>query len=377
MIFSSAKWIWINEGNSVDEYAEFYDALPSQSSAKIRISADSDYALFINGAFVDSNQFGDFEHYKIYDEIDISSHLTKEENSLSILVWHLGKTSSRYAKATAGLIYEVEADGKIISESNAKTRARKSPAYENGREKEITSQLGLGFGYDATREDGALFTGEGFGCAVEVNKSATLYKRIGEKLRLLDGVRSKSITRMLGGRYHLVDLGEETVGLLSLRFTTALAQKIRIDWGEDLQDGHVRRLIGARDFSVDYTAREGLNDYTNYMLRFGARYLEIYSEEPISIDRAGLIVQYYPTVTRSVKLENELDQRIYDLCTNTLRLSMMEHYVDCPWREQALYAFDSRNQMLSGYYAFENKNSEYVKANLSLILEDRRYNDLL
>lgn len=33
---------------------------------------------------------------------------------------------------------------------------------------------------------------------------------------------------------------------------------------------------------------------------------------------------------------------------------MHEHYEDYPWREQALYAFDSRNQALYGYYAFGN-----------------------
>ena len=31
---------------------------------------------------------------------------------------------------------------------------------------------------------------------------------------------------------------------------------------------------------------------------------------------------------------------------------MHEHYEDCPWREQALYALDARIQMLCGYYAF-------------------------
>jgi hypothetical protein len=43
---------------------------------------------------------------------------------------------------------------------------------------------------------------------------------------------------------------------------------------------------------------------------------------------------------------------------------MHEHYEDCPWREQALYTMDSRNQMLSGYYAL----SEYVFPRASLVL---------
>jgi hypothetical protein len=56
---------------------------------------------------------------------------------------------------------------------------------------------------------------------------------------------------------------------------------------------------------------------------------------------------------------------------------MMEHYVDTPWREQCLYAFDSRNQMLCGYYAFENGNASYARANLTLIGQDRRDDRLL
>ena len=377
MTFNNSKWIWINDCAGIDEYAEFYDEFDFSESAVIRLSCDSDYTLFINGKYVDSNQFGDFEHYKIYDEIDISTYLESGKNSLSVLVWHFGKNTSRYKLAKAGLIYEISSGDKILAASCEKTGVRKSPSYESGRAKLITGQLGFGFAYDATRDDGALFTGKGFGYATVIDKECTFYKRIGEKLKLSDKVRCKSITKGDGGKYHLVDLGEETVGLLYFKFTSPSAQKLRIDWGEDLQDGHVRRIIGERDFSVDYTAKEGLNEYVNYMLRFGARYLEIWSEEPIELCSAGLRIQYYPTVKKIARLENELDQRIYELCVNTLSLSMMEHYVDCPWREQALYAFDSRNQMLSGYYAFENGNSEYVKANLQLIFKDRRYNGLL
>ncbi len=56
-------------------------------------------------------------------------------------------------------------------------------------------------------------------------------------------------------------------------------------------------------------------------------------------------------------------------------LSAHEHYEDCPWREQALYGMDSRNQMLFGYGAFE----EYVypRANLMLMAKDMQENGLI
>ena len=46
---------------------------------------------------------------------------------------------------------------------------------------------------------------------------------------------------------------------------------------------------------------------------------------------------------------------------------MHEHYEDCPWREQALYAYDSRNQALAGYYAFGE--FDFAKASLELLIK--------
>ena len=378
-IFENAKWIWHRDVAEADEYCEFFAEfdLANTEDAICRISCDSDYTLFINGNFAACNQFADFEHYKIYDEIDITPFVKKGKNTLSAVVWHFGIETSRYKKYAAGLIFEIISGGKVISESSEKTGARLSPTYESGRCGIITRQLGFGFHYDASKDDGRLFTGEGFGNAVSVEKNCTFFKRIGEKLRLAPSEKAAKITSGNDGKYYLVDLGEETVGLLKLSFDSENAQKIRIDWGEDLIDGHVRRIIGERLFSVDYTAKAGRNEYVNYMLRFGGRYLEIYSEEPIKLEYAGLIPQFYPTKRNCAILKSELDRRIYDLCARTLELSMMEHYVDCPWREQALYAFDSRNQMLSGYYVFENGNTEYVYSNLRLISNDKRENDLL
>ena len=139
-----------------------------------------------------------------------------------------------------------------------------------------------------------------------------------------------------------------------------------------MQDGHVRRIIENRDFSFDYVAKKGDNNYVNYMLRLGCRYLEVYAEKPIHVRYIGLLPQIYPIQTKIFNIENPLDRKIFNLCVNTLELCMMEHYVDCPWREQCFYAFDSRNQMLCGYYVFENGNAEYVRSNLKLMSMDRR-----
>ena len=84
-MFKNSKWIWINNESNKDEYAEFFvDFFTTKKQGIIHLSCDSDYTLFVNGEYVDSNQYGDYEHYKIYDSIDISSHLKDGKNTVKI-----------------------------------------------------------------------------------------------------------------------------------------------------------------------------------------------------------------------------------------------------------------------------------------------------
>ena len=73
----------------------------------------------------------------------------------------------------------------------------------------------------------------------------------------------------------------------------------------------------------------------------------------------------------------ELRKKIRDTAIHTLRCCMHEHYEDCPWREQALYTLDSRNQMLAGYEVFIDKNADFVRANLDLISRGVRKDGIL
>ena len=377
-MLENAKWIWQKTEGDKDTYVEFYSPLSyTGGNAEIEISCDGDYTLFINGKYVSSSQYGDYEHYKIYDKLNITSMLKTGENHLGIIVWHFGESSSRYKPYKAGLIFNIAIDGKSVLSSSESIPSRQSLAYENGRKKRISSQLGYSFAYNINNEDGWLLgEGKNMKKSCEVSKNCTLYPRPIPKHTILPLVEGKELLNE-NNTHYIFDLGREEVGFLSFTLNAEKETDILISFGEHLEDTGVRRIIGDRDFSIEYKTKSGANEFTNYMLRLGCRYLEIQTRHPVFFDKIGILPQSYPVNKHVIKLENQLDIQIYDICIHTLECCMMEHYVDCPWREQCLYAFDSRNQMKCGYYAFDGGNFEYARSNLLLMSKDERKDGLL
>lgn len=373
MVFESAKKIWNSDIYVEDEYTEFLQSISFDGKKTvIRLSACGDYTLYVNGKFASSGQYGDFPHYKIYDEIDITEYLEKGENTVAILVWYFGVTSMRHFTPTPGLIYEIACDDKIIASSCEKTLSRKSLAYVSGRCKKITPQLGNSFTYNMNLEDNWK-SGDtsGFTESAVLEKEKEYFARPIKKHILENAVPAKIYTTEKGT--YMAELPEEIVGLVAVSFRSDSVQNVNIAYGELLENGHVKRRIASfRDFSFDLIAKEGENHFTNHMLRFACKYMEIECEKPLSDIRLSLIPQVYPLKEKEYSHLKGLDSDIYKICLNTLKLCIMEHYVDCPWREQCLYGFDSRNQMLAGYYAYADGNYEYARSNLLLLSKDRR-----
>lgn len=370
-----SKWIWADVEQSPDNYAEFFTSFEKKDDVvSLKISADSNYTVFVNGVFVNSGQYPDFPHYKVYDELDISDFCVDGINNLGIVVWYYGADNFSYYPGNAALRFEVTDNVDLLAFSGPHIRSRLSKTYHNGRCKWITSQLGFGFAYDSTREDNWLM-GElcDFAPSRIVEQKLELYPRPIKKLDILPRVESK-LMKHEGNRW-LFDLGREEVGYLTVSVQSPCTQKLTISYGEHIADGWVRRLIGPRDFSVEVVVGPGETEYTNYFRRLGLRYLEVQSEADLVITYASVLPTVYPQTKIPKKLKNPLYQKIYDTSVRTLELCMHDHYEDCPWREQGLYAMDSRNQLLCGYYAF--KGHDFQRANLYLFSQDRREDDLL
>ena len=371
-----SSWIWKKGFEGKDLYCDFTDSFVYESGkVTVKISADSNYALYLNGALVESGQYGDYPHYKIYDEFDITDYCQKGENKVAITVWYYGKTTLCYYPGTPALRYEVWNGAELKAFSDENTLCRQSKEYQSGLCKQITSQMGLSFHYDITANDGwKTGNADGFEGASTVEQELPLYPRPVKKL-LFGEKRKTSVVKEEKGTYFLYDIGEEEVGYLALKLHSDKKQKILIAYGEHIKDGGVRRLVGDRDFSVEVTVGEGENEYVNPYRRLGLRYLEIFTEYPIKPEYVTVIPTYYPLEKHIPDFSDPLDRKIYEVCVRTLELCMHEHYEDCPWREQSLYCMDSRNQMLCGYFCFDER--EFPRANLKLMSQDRRNDGLL
>ena len=160
IFFNTAQWIWHTGESGEDEYSEFADSFVWNGGlATVNISARGDYTLFINGKYVSSNQYADFEYYKVYDEVDITDYLTEGVNTIAVIGWYFGESGMRWYTPQPGIIYEIKNNDNVICASTEATPCRKSRAYFSGRKKRITLQLGFTFLYDARKEDNWIIGG--------------------------------------------------------------------------------------------------------------------------------------------------------------------------------------------------------------------------
>lgn len=182
------------------------------------------------------------------------------------------------------------------------------------------------------------------------------------------------------GCYLIIDLGRESCGYLTFRLTAAAGTCIDIVHGEHLRDGRVCADMGRYDFGDQFICREGTNTFSHWHRRYGARYLELHftniGSTPPAIAYVGLIPVDLPLPDAAeFSCEDRLQLHVRQLAIDTLRLCMHEHYEDCPWREQAMWTYDSRLQMLFGYYVWGNY--DYVAAALDLIARSDNGGDYL
>ena len=365
MIDSKARWVWIDSQKS-DEYCSFQQGFEFKGDKIVlNICAVTNYVAYVNGKRVGFGIFAGYKTEKYFDQIDVTPYCRQGENQLTVTVWNEGANTSTHIAECGGLIFSLAQDGETIAVSGQNyTLGGLHGGYVQNRCKYITNQLG----YTSGMINGYSIE---YGKCKEVDLTYNIKPRPVKKLIEEDFVCAK---RLDIENKLIFDLGRETAGYLVVEFECQNDCDVKIVYGEHLKDGGVRYLIEGRDFSLDFACKKGVNKFEQFFVRIAGRYLEVFAEKGVKINKIGLVPVMYPQREKDNFLEG-LDRQIYDVCVRTLRLCMHEHYEDCPWREQALYVLDGRNQMLCGYYAFED--TSFQKVNLEFMAKGTREDGLL
>ena len=385
--------VWLSGGGEDDEYADFFPDVEFDPAARytLRIAADTDYNVFLDGKLIGFGQYSDYPGRLVYDEYSFSA------NAGSVLVvraWHSGVNSLTHVMHRPYAVFALFRDGVPVPGgcSSERTLSAPSPGYVPHRKTIITSQTGAGFTLDLSRP-----ADERTASAVTDTVFSAVVPRPNRRLQALPEVEGKLVKsgryRPAGGKnaaermknaafgegegyYYIYDLGRETVGFPVVGIDAPQAGTLACGWGEHLTDGRCRTSIGGRAFAFECAFPAGKSRFSPCLRRLGCRYLQIFTETELREVSLSFIPVIYPVEEKETALEGQR-RVIYDTAVHTLRCCMHEHYEDCPWREQALYTLDSRNQMLAGYAAFEDGNREMVRASLDLISRGVRKDGIL
>ncbi|MBR2373111.1 MAG: alpha-L-rhamnosidase N-terminal domain-containing protein, partial [Lentisphaeria bacterium] len=444
-VFDNAvKWIWdAGKCGRKDSYKAFrktFDLEEVPGVAAIQISADSTFALYVNGKRVPGNQFSDYPMERSYSTFDVADLLQKGENVIAVSVHYIGEKFHVYMPGIASLRLVLFSGREIICASDNSWKCADEPGFVSGSGRKMTGQAGFIFEYDARlelpwkntgfddtewknagvydddaapvclsrrpvpqlqelqepssslalsgwlirREDSGKMPGEMCfedfirpGLAPEVMDLQELMKdpllsRKAVEFKNGSGNFIKLVPMPEDGSNGVIlqfDLQQEECGYLHLCVKSTAGTVIDIAHGEHLLRGRVLSHCGTYNFADRYICKEGVNDFIYLHRRIGCRYLELHITGitgEFSVKSISLIPLRLPLPREAgfVCEDGEL-LRLNEISRHTMKLCMHEHYEDCPWREQALWNFDARIQMLLGYYVWGNY--DFAAASLELM----------
>ena len=387
----ASSWIWMNGAPDANCYLQFMTGFvpAGEQPLELSLSAEGQYAVFVDGRYLPSTQYPDYPQRKSVQRIPFTVP-ESGPHTLEIQVWYSGADTSVSRRELPGLRFELRQGADILAASGAHTDVRPLTGYRSGLIANITGQLGVGFSWlnepaqawqKAVTVDKpcdlalrpipeltvhamqtARLCSQGVFTAHEsgLQQFAALSFRERQQLTdmpeddLVSGNGVRFASDEADGIYLVLDLGTETVGYLDIDAVCPVATRVDIGFGEHLDDLRVRTDVGGRHFTVSWEAGPRRNRFVHRFLRLGGRYLQLFFYgHDVTVYHVGVQKVEYPVRgDGTFKSSDSLMDKIFAVSKHTLRCSMHEHYEDCPWREQALYAMDSRNQMLSGYYAF-------------------------
>lgn len=403
----SARWIWHSDTGNPDNfylYARREVSLEkAPADAVLFVTAGSLYKLYVNGHYVGRGPNPTDPSRYYYDVHRVSPHLRAGTNVIAVLAYTYGPHAHGVLGQNwgrGGLLVELRAPGRegtpqVVSDESWKVM--QAPEWDQQSAVNCTLLGDYKETYDSRKEIGD-WTGAGFDDSawkkaevvgpVGVEPWTTLVEREipflgGERVRPLNVAwESASVTyawRDDWEVYHEQRLGPVSPHrsardiekpMVVKRTHPDFTPSVTLDFGRDVtgypeiavagSTGGVIDVLYAEDqyfVRVDRFVLKGGPQLLQPFNRRTFRYMKLQFVEtpgPVEIGDVSMEMQTYPVSNNSAAFvcSDEKLNRIWEVGRYTMRMSMLDHFVDCPWRERTLYGGDLYAENLIAHYAF-------------------------
>lgn len=326
------NFITIEEEIKENLYVRFKKSFTVDSilNAKIEISADDYYKLYINGEYIGQGPAPSYDFDYAYNEYDITRHLKIGKNTIEVFVYYQGLINRVWVSGDGkmGLTAELYINNKPFLKTDNTWQYQIDKSF-------IGSKI---YGYDtAFSEDRDLRTPPSeYKNAVEAKFNYTFEK---EPFPVLE-VYSKRANPIIKGNKYFYDFGEEYVG--NLRITAEGQGKIIIRLGEELENGKVKHNMRC---GCNYEEACYLNNEANVIEQYdykAFRYVEIEAENAKILD-VELLIRHFPFPEKAwdIQISNKNIRAVFELCKSTVKYGTQEAFIDCPTREKGQYLGDT------------------------------------
>ena len=316
-------------------------------SARILITADDYYMLYVNGRFVGQGPAPSYHFQYNYNEIDLTAYLVKGENVIAVHTLYQGLVNRVWQSGDNrhGLICDLLVDGCCALASDEGFLVQVHTGYtESGMCGYQTQYLET---YDC-RAPEVGFERPDFDDSDWANASICAYDDhtvTAQQSAMLVFENIAPVQTRAESNRVVLDFGATYVGYLDAVAIGSAGEVITVRCGQELgEDGSVRYTLRANCvYEESWILGDGEStlcwfDYKSF------RYAELILPRGAQLLSATLRARHYPfalkTALKADFAQDEKLCRIWDLCVNTQKYGVQEVIQDCMEREKGFYLGD-------------------------------------
>lgn len=325
-------------------------------SAKIYISADDYYKLYINGKFVTSGPTMSYHFQYNYNTVDVTEFLKQGENTIAVHTLYQGIINRVWQSGDNrhGLIFDLETDGEITVKSDETFKVCAHSGYKELFVTGINTQFMEE--YDSRCKEVGFkeidFDDSGWQNA-EFSKFDD-HILVEQKTKMLEFETIKPDIVEKRGNKIFIDFAKTYAGYLNLTANGKSGDVVTVRCAQELNDdGSVRYEMRCNcKYEETWILRDGESvlDWFDYK---AFRYVELILPETATVTDISLTARHYPfSLKATLKKEyrgNEKSEKIWELCVNTQKYGVQEAIYDCMDREKGFYLGDGCYSALTNY----------------------------